>query len=363
MSRDPTTRILFAILLVVVLAAALQVIAPFLPGFTWAAVLVAAFRPFHQRLERTFGGRRWVATTAVTLLVAAFVMVPLAAAAIQAAQGSLAAFQWIQANYQSGGNDFGVAERWPWVRDTLERGKEFLGIADVDFQAVAIDGLKRLGLLISAGGPALLGGAFGLAFSFAMMLLGVPVLLAHGTQLTEAVADALPIPTADAKRILEDLTLMTRSVFISVGVTAAAQAALGGIALFVLGVPYAVPLTATMFFCALIPAGTAIVWLPAAIWLAAIGDTGKAILLAVWGAGVVSTIDNLLRPLFAGKGTKVSGLTLFLGMFGGMAAFGLVGLFLGPILLYMTRELLRILRRDVYEAPPRAEAGPGPREP
>ena len=81
-------------------------------------------------------------------------------------------------------------------------------------------------------------------------------------------------------------------------------------------------------------------------------SAGKAILLAVWGAGVVSTIDNLLRPLFAGKGTKVSGLTLFLGMFGGMAAFGLVGLFLGPILLYMTRELLTILRRDVYEAPP-----------
>ena len=76
--------------------------------------------------------------------------------------------------------------------------------------------------------------------------------------------------------------------------------------------------------------------------------------VAVWGAGVVSTIDNVLRPLFAGQGAKVSGMTLFLGMFGGMAAFGLVGLFLGPILLYMTRELLAILRRDIYEAPPDA---------
>ena len=144
---------------------------------------------------------------------------------------------------------------------------------------------------------------------------------------------------------------MTRSVFISVGVTAAAQAALGGIALFVLGVPYAAPLTAVMFFCALIPAGTAVVWVPAAIWLAANGDTGKAIVLAAWGAGVVSTIDNLLRPLLVGKGANISGMTLFLGMFGGMAAFGLVGLFLGPMLLYVTGELLAILRRDIYEAP------------
>ena len=154
---------------------------------------------------------------------------------------------------------------------------------------------------------------------------------------------------------------MTRSVFISVGVTAAAQAALGGIALFVLGVPYAVPLTATMFFCALIPAGTAIVWLPAAIWLAAIGDTGKAILLAVWGAGVVSTIDNLLRPLFAGKG-PVSGRRCSLDVWRWRPRWP-VGPFLGPILLHMTRELLTILRRDVYEAPPRAEVGPRTREP
>jgi predicted PurR-regulated permease PerM len=134
------------------------------------------------------------------------------------------------------------------------------------------------------------------------------------------------------------------------GVTAAVQATLGGLALFVLGVPYAMPLTAVMFFCALLPAGTAIVWIPAAIWLATAGSMGKAIALAGWGAGVVSTIDNVLRPLFAGRGVNLSGMSLFLGMFGGVAAFGVVGLFLGPIVLYVARELLAILRRDIYDA-------------
>jgi predicted PurR-regulated permease PerM len=123
---------------------------------------------------------------------------------------------------------------------------------------------------------------------------------------------------------------------------------LGGIALVVLGVPYALPLTAVMFFFSLLPGGTAIVWLPAAIWLAYAGHNGKAVILFGWGAGVVSTIDNVLRPLLAGKGVKLSGILLFLGMFGGMAAFGLMGLFLGPIALYLAGELVGILRRDLY---------------
>jgi predicted PurR-regulated permease PerM len=351
MNRDTTTRILFAILLLVVLASAWRVVAPFLTGFTWAAVLVAAFRPFHQRLERAFGGRQWAATSTVTLLVAAFVVVPLVASVVQAVQAGTAAFQWVEVNYRSGGTDLGLSESWPGTTAAIERGKQLVGLADVDLQAMAIAQLKNVGALISTQGLALAGGAFGVAFSFAMLLVAMPVLFANGPRLTQQFADALPIPTADARRILDDLVEMTRSVFMSVVVTAAAQAALGGLALLVLGVPHAAPLTAVMFLCALIPAGTAIVWVPAAIWLATTGDSGKAIALAAWGAGVVSTIDNVLRPLLVGQGGKVSGLTLFIGMFGGMAAFGLFGLFLGPILLFVTRELLAILRRDIYEAP------------
>jgi predicted PurR-regulated permease PerM len=352
MNQNVTMQVLFVILLVGVLGVALQVIAPFVAGFTWAAVLVAAFRPFHQRLERAFGGRQWAATTVVTLLVAGFVVVPLVAAAVQAVQAGIAAVHWIQTSYQSGGSDLGLGDRWPWIGEAIGRGKELVGLANVDLKATAISGLTKLGSLVATSGPGLVGGAFGLAFSFAIMLVGMPVFFANGPRLMLAAAESLPIPTAEATRILDDLTLMTRSVFMSVGVTAAAQAALGGIALLVLGVPHAGALTAVMFFCALLPGGTAVVWAPAAIWLAATDHAAKAIILAVWGAGVVSTIDNVLRPLLAGKGVKLPGMALFLGMFGGMIAFGIVGLFLGPIALYMARELVEILRRDIYEPPP-----------
>ena len=352
MNRSVTTRILFLILLLVVLGAAFQVIAPFLAGFTWAAVLVAAFRPFHRRLERTFGGRKWAATTTVTLLVAAFVVVPIVVAAVHAVQGGVDAVRWVEANYENGGSGLGLGERWPWVTVALERSKSLVGLADVDLRAKAMSALVALGNLVIAKGPALIGGMLGLAFSFAVMLVAMPVLFGNGERYSEAVADALPIPAEDARRIVGQLSVMTRAVFMSVGVTAAVQAVLAGLALLVLGVPYVVPLTAVMFFCAVLPAGTAVVWGPAAIWLAAIGHPWKAVLLVAWGGGVVSTIDNVLRPLLAGKGVTISGGLLFLGMFGGMAAFGIVGLFLGPIALYMSGELVAILRRDAYGAPP-----------
>lgn len=352
MNRNTTTRILFVLLLVVILVAAFKVISPFLAGFTWAAVLVAAFRPLHRRLERAFGGKRWAATTAVTLLVAGVVVVPLLLAAASAVDGGIAAVRWVEANYQSGGNHLGLGDRWPWVSDALARAKSLVGLADVDLRAKAISGLAALANLVVAQGPSLVGGLFGLMFSFGIMMVALPVLFANSERYSEVLIGALPIPDADARRILGDLSSMTHSVFMSVGLTAVVQGLLAGMALLVLGVPYVVPLTAVMIFCALLPAGTAFVWAPAAIWLAAIGHPWKAGVLLAWGGGVVSTIDNVLRPLFAGKNVPVSGGMLFLGMFGGMIAFGAVGIFMGPIALYTASELVAILRRDASDGSP-----------
>lgn len=348
MNRDPSVRLLFVVLFAVVVWAALKVIAPFAGGLIWAAVLVVTFGPFHERLERLFRGRRWMASTMVTVLVAAFVVVPVVAAAVQAVQGGIGVYEWTVSSYQSEGADFGLMDRWPWLSDAITRGKALVGLAHVDLQAAAIAGLKKVGALVAARGPKIVGSAIGIGFSFAVMLVGMLVFFVDGKRFARAVAGALPLPAADAHRIMRELGEMTRTVFISVGLTAAAQAALGGLGLLVLGVPYVLPLMAAMFFFSLLPGGTAIIWAPAALWLAFEGHTWKAILLAAWGAGVVSTIDNILRPILAGKGVKLNGASLFFGMFGGMIAFGLVGLFLGPIVLYLTRELVAILRRDVY---------------
>src|SRR5215510_4088446 len=97
---NETRPLLYAALLAAVFWLAWLVVKPFLPGFVWAAVLVAAFRPWHTRLSRRFRGRAWLASGVLTLLVAAFVVVPVVVAVIQVAQGAVAAYTWVQTTYE-----------------------------------------------------------------------------------------------------------------------------------------------------------------------------------------------------------------------------------------------------------------------
>jgi predicted PurR-regulated permease PerM len=346
----PVTRetrpLFYAALLAAVFWLAWLVLKPFLPGFVWAAVLVAAFRPLHTKLSAWFGGRAWLASSIVTLLVAAFVVVPVVLAVVQVVQGAVQGYQWVQTSYAAEGFDLGLQQRWPWLEDAGVRVKEVIGLANVDLQAAAMTAVKKLGNFVAANGPGIVGGAFGIVFSFLVMIVMMVVLFADGDRLSAAAVDALPLPRATAERVLQDLGLMTRSVFMSVGLTALVQAALAGVMMLILGVPHAFTLTAALLFAALLPGGTAIVWIPVAIWLAANGRPWACGIFVLWCAGVVSTIDNFLRPFFAKSGVKLPGMMLFVGMFGGLIAFGIVGLFLGPIILYLLRELMAAVNEE-----------------
>lgn len=338
-----TTPLLYAALLAAVFWLAWLVLKPFLPGFVWAAVLVATFRPLHTRLSGWFGGRAWLASSVVTLLVAGFVVVPVVVAVVQVAQGAVEGYAWVQTSYAAEGFDLGLQQRWPWIEDATARAKEVIGLANVDLQAAALTAVRKLGNFVAEKGPGIVGGAFGILFSFLVMIVMMIYLFAGGDGLAAAVARSLPLPRTEAERVLNDLGSMTRSVFISVGLTAVVQALLAGVMMLILGVPHAFTLTAAVLFAALLPGGTAIVWIPVSIWLAANGRPWACGIFVVWCAGVVSTIDNILRPYFAKSGVKLPGMMLFVGMFGGLIAFGVVGLFLGPIILYLLRELMVVV--------------------
>jgi len=340
-----TTPLLYTALLAAVFWLTWLILKPFLPAFVWAAVLVAAFRPLHTRLSGWFGGRAWMASSVLTVLVAAFVVVPVAVAVVQVTQAAIQGYQWVQSQYAAEGFDLGLGQRWPWVTDAIERAKGVIGLANVDLQAASVTTAKKIGNLVAAKGPGLIGGAFGIFFSFVVMIITMVVFFTDGPKIVAAVTRAMPLPHEKAERVMSDLTLMTRSVFFSVGLTAVVQCLLAGVMLLILGVPNAFKLTAVFFFAALIPGvGTALVWVPVAIWLAATGRPWACGIFVIWCAGVVGTIDNVLRPLFARSGVKLPGMLLVLGMIGGLIAFGIVGLFLGPIILYLLKELTEVVQ-------------------
>ncbi len=131
-----------------------------------------------------------------------------------------------------------------------------------------------------------------------------------------------------------------RGVFRGMLGTCAVQAVLAAIGFWIAGVPHAVILGMGTFFLSVVPGGPTLLWLPAAIWLNANGSTGKAIFLAVWGLVVVGGSDNVVRPLLIGKGVDAPIALVFLGVIGGILAFGFLGLFIGPVLLVVAYNLL-----------------------
>ncbi len=204
---------------------------------------------------------------------------------------------------------------------------------------------------MSSGGMMLMG-ALGTTVSFALMLFVLFFVLRDGPTLAQQVVRLLPIEGRRRTLLQKHLTDMTRAVFLGLGLTAVAQGVLLGVGFWIAGLPSPLVFGVLGVILALVPmVGPALLWIPAAIWLAARGDTGYAIFLALWGSVVVGLVDNLLRPLLISGRAEVPTLAVFIGVIGGLAAFGFIGLFVGPIVLGLLMALFRfeLDRRNVED--------------
>ncbi|ALD02648.1 hypothetical protein AMQ28_09970 [Acinetobacter sp. TTH0-4] len=145
---------------------------------------------------------------------------------------------------------------------------------------------------------------------------------------------------------LDTISETTRAVVYGVGLTAVAQAILAGLSYLVAGVPNPMVLTIVTFLLALIPFGTPLAYGSVALWLFSQGQTVEAIGVMAWGVCIVSTSDNVIRPLVISGATQIPFLLIMFGVLGGIASFGLVGLFIGPVILAV---LLAIWREWLHE--------------
>ena len=145
---------------------------------------------------------------------------------------------------------------------------------------------------------------------------------------------------------LDTISETTRAVVYGVGLTAVAQAVLAGLSYFVAGVPNPMVLTIVTFLLALIPFGTPLAYGAVSLWLFSQGQTVEDIGVMVWGVAIVSTSDNVIRPLVISGATQIPFLLIMFGVLGGIASFGLVGLFIGPVILAV---LLAIWREWLHE--------------
>lgn len=211
--------------------------------------------------------------------------------------------------------------------------------------------LKELGAFVAEQSLALLGGVLQSAVKICFTLFALFYLLADAPRILKAIHDSLPVDADQADRIfLRAEEVISASVF-GVLVIAAIQGTMGGIAFAFLGLPSPVLWGAVMFLLSMIPmAGSALVWAPAAIYLLATGHPYKAAFLVAWGAGAIGMIDNVLRPRLVGGKAKLHELVIFFAVLGGIQVFGVLGLFVGPVVVALTLTLMDVYRRAQAEA-------------
>jgi predicted PurR-regulated permease PerM len=324
-------QIVVIALLVVLAVGCLTVLRPFLSALLWALVLSFSTWPLYAWLVRRLKGRRSLAAFFMTLLVAAIFILPLAAAgagladsvakvgsmvAVLLRQGPPGPPDWV-GELPIIGPD--LAERWV----ELERLGAGWTAELQPYLDTALNALLSLGVRL---GEAILQVSLGVLAAF--------FFFRDGAEATRRLSVAVErLGGLQAQRMLTVAASTVRSVVYGVIGTALAQATLQGLGLWLAGVPAAFFLGFLTFFLGFVPVGPPLIWLPAAAWLLYNDAFGWGVFLIAWGFFVVSSVDNVLRPYLISRGSKLPLLLVFLGVLGGLLAFGFLGIFLGPTLL------------------------------
>jgi predicted PurR-regulated permease PerM len=181
--------------------------------------------------------------------------------------------------------------------------------------------------------------------SFALIAVATFLLLRHGETLVATIPDLLPFERTRSEALLLRIRDVVHASLHGVVTIATIQGVLCGGMFWLLGIPAAALWGLVTVFASMVPfVGTAAVWVPGTLYLLAIGAWPKAIVLAVWGAAIVSSVDNLLRPRLVAGRVRLSGLAMFVAMLGGLQAFGALGIVLGPVLFATAAAILDVLR-------------------
>ena len=222
--------------------------------------------------------------------------------------------------------------------------------------------VERAGGFLFNSLSSLTGGTVHFLLSFFILLYAMFFFLKGGTKTLDKILAYLPLPEEDKRRLANRFLSVSRATIKGTLVVGFVQAALGGLAFWVAGIPGVAFWSVLMFILSVLPGiGATLVWVPAAVYLLIIDRTGAAIGLTVWCAAVVGTVDNLLRPRLVGKDTEIPDLLILIGTLGGLALFGAAGLILGPIVvaLFITVwEIYGSTFRDLLHSP--AASAPEP---
>lgn len=329
MQQRLVNRGVLVILLIVITILFLRLVQPFLQVVFVAALFAALFSPLYRKFLKHVGQRRGIASALTLLTVLLFVVVPvgfvLTTVTSQALDIANTAVPWVSQQMATPG----------LITETLE-GLPFFSFFE-PYKEVAFARLGDMaglisGWVVNALQSATLG-TFSALLSILIVLYTFFFFLIDGDRLLYYVLYYLPLNDDDETKLLQRFTSVTRATLKGTAVIGFLQGALAGFALYFAGIPSALFWAVAMMLLSVVPGiGTAVVWVPAVIYLLVGGQYLTALAVTVFCGVVVGTIDNVLRPKLVGNDTQMHELMIFFSTLGGLLMFGFMGFVIGPII-------------------------------
>jgi predicted PurR-regulated permease PerM len=314
---------------------------PFLTSMFLAVVLTIAFLPMHEWISRRVRGSTWAALMTI-LAVVLLIMLPLTYVSIKLVSEAASLYSYISQH----GNDFWNS-RSAWLNEGMQRVSEQTGMAPAQIKSSITARLQELGAwFVNTLGWA----ARGLLQQVATAILTLLILfffLRDRALYSQSIETLLPLPPGRVKELaaaMHETVISNLYGMVAVGVIQGSLMALGW---WMVGLREPLLWGAIATICSFVPLiGPSLVWWPGVLVLAWQGHWTQAVALFAWGGIVVSSVDYIVRPRFAGGRADANTLLVLLSLLGGLKAFGAVGIIAGPVVLSAVTALLRIVREE-----------------
>lgn len=337
-SADIARTTLAVLFIAILISASFWVLRPFLTALVWATMIVVTTWPFMLSLQGRLWGKRALAVLVMTAGLLLLLIIPLTLAIISIVERADDIVGWARSlSLYTPGPPPAWVEQVPVVGAKLaERWRNLATISSTELSGRLAPHVKTIvGWLVAQTGSVMM-----MVVQFLLTVIISAVLYATGEKAASGIilfARRLSGKNGEDAAILAAKAI--RGVALGVVVTALAQSLLGGIGLAISGVPAAVLLTAVMFILCVAQVGPGLVLIPAVVWLFWKDQTLWGSIMVIWTI-VVGTMDNFIRPILIKKGADLPLLLIFAGVIGGLIAFGVIGLFIGPVMLAVTFTLL-----------------------
>ncbi|MBB5220836.1 putative PurR-regulated permease PerM [Amaricoccus macauensis] len=346
----------FLLLLALVSVAFFWLLVPFYGAVFWAVILAIVFNPLQRRFERRFGARSNSAALLSILVCIVIAIIPMSLILGALVSEGAAMVARIQQNQYDPGQvlqDLHAAMP-AWLERILDR----FNLNNFDaLRDRLVEAAKQVSQFIATRAVTFGSNTLRFIASIGVMLYVLFFLFRDGRAIGRAILACMPMSDAKNRALIQKFAAVVRATVKGNIAIAVIQGTIGGIAFWLLGIEGALLWGAMMIFLSLLPAvGSALVWLPAAIYLFATGEVGKGVILVVIGVGVIGLVDNLLRPKLVGADTKMPDYVILVSTLGGISIFGINGFVIGPLIAALFMAAWAIFRDEKPAAARESEA-------